>query len=275
MPAQTNIKKYWFPDGTELAVSTDSGSSYTDVGAFTGGINISHEFDKIQIELGNAAKTDPLIKNQTLTAAPTPLVSWDLETIEKLGGGIYNYTSTAATIVSGAEQVVASGAWGYNDFIKITNQNGDLSAITINSVTGGTNGALVAGTDYFAGTNSNGESGIFVIDSTTVTTEAQTITINYDYTPVAKKKITAGDSSLVFEDYILRIRHYSDVARTLVDAEMFIWKAAVDSGLAFNIKGVNEEGLNEITMAFTANVDSTKSAGTQLFSLEIAESLIS
>jgi len=78
---------------------------------------------------------------------------------------------------------VSSGSWNYNNFIRITNQNGDGSAITVNSVTGATDGLLVAGTDYYVGQNDDGEYGIFIIDSATVTTETQDITIDYDYTP--------------------------------------------------------------------------------------------
>jgi len=99
-------------------------------------------------------------------------------------------SSVAGTLVSGADQVVASGAWSYNGFIKIANQNGNGSAITVNSVTGSVNGVLVAGTDYFVGKNEAGEYGITIIDSTTVTTLVQNMAIDYDYTPNASESIS-------------------------------------------------------------------------------------
>ena len=116
-----------------------------------------------------------------------------VDTVELLLGGL-NRTDVAGTIVAGASQVVTSGSWGYNDPFVIENQNGDGTQLTINSVTGGTDGALVANTDYFVWKNSNWDTIITVIDSTTVTTESQTITVNYDYTPNASEQIEVNSS---------------------------------------------------------------------------------
>lgn len=94
-------------------------------------------------------------------------------------------TVTAWVLVSSASQVVAADSYWYNQFIKIENQNGDDSAITVNSVTAWTDWLLVADTDYYIGQNEAGEYGIFIIDSVTVTTLSQTMTLDYDYTPNA------------------------------------------------------------------------------------------
>jgi hypothetical protein len=105
----------------------------------------------------------------------------DLEMLFKLRGEIDSYSTVTGTEVPGAVQVVYAGGWGYNDFIQIEHQMGDKTSPTVNSVTGSTDGALVAETDYFVGQDDDGDWGIFIIDSVTVTTEAQNITINYDY----------------------------------------------------------------------------------------------
>ena len=112
----------------------------------------------------------------------------DRDLMLKMLGG--TDSDVAGSLVSGATQVVASGAWGYNDPIVVENQNGDGSLLTINSVTGGTDGLLVANTDYFVGQNAAGQTVITIIDSATVTTEAQTMTIDYDYTPNATEKLS-------------------------------------------------------------------------------------
>lgn len=117
------------------------------------------------------------------------LAEINLTNLAKLDKGLVNLTTVAGTIVNNYSQVVASGAWAYNTFIPFDNQNGDGTAITPDSVTAGTNGLLVSETDYFI-TSVNGIRGIIVKDSATVTTLAQTITIVYDYTPSASKKIT-------------------------------------------------------------------------------------
>jgi len=122
------------------------------------------------------------------------LAEINFDNMAVLDGGILNLTTTPATPVAGASQLVVAGEWGYNTFIKIAHQNGDKTPLTINSVTAATNGALVSETDYFKGFNEAGESGIYIKDSVTVTTLNQNITINYDYTPNESKKLTFNDS---------------------------------------------------------------------------------
>jgi hypothetical protein len=117
------------------------------------------------------------------------LAEINLTNLAQFDKGLVNLTNVAGTIVNNHSQVVASGDWAYNKFIPFEYQNGDGSAITPDSVTAGTNGLLVSETDYFI-TNVNGVRGIIVKDSATVTTLVQTITIVFDYTPNASKKIT-------------------------------------------------------------------------------------
>lgn len=272
MPVQTTKEQYIFPDGMALEVSTDSGSSWTNLGTFAAGATMTHNFDKQELESGNNGKVISNIKNETVEIAPSALWTWDLDAIQKLGGGIYTVTNVAGTPVAGATQTIASGSWAYNKFIQITNQNGDGSEITINSVTLGTDGAIVEDTDYYKGQNAAGAWGIFVIDSATVTTENQTVEIDYDYTPSQGKTLKSGSQSVVLTRYQARLRHYTDAPLTTYDIEMIIFSTDVNAGLSFAFKGANEEGLNEITLSLTGNVDTSLTDGEGLFSLFVAES---
>lgn len=263
-----------FPDGVALEVSTDSGASWTNLGVLSAGTTVTYNYDLIGLESGNKGSLRSRAKNEKIALAPSTLWSWDVETWSKFSGGLFTYSSIAGTPVSGASQVVASGDWAYNKFIEIENQNGDGSTITINSVTGGTDGALVSETDYFKGRNERGIWGIFVKDSVTVTTLSQTITIDYDYTPATGRKITAGQSSKVLSRFYARLRHYTDDALTTWDAQCLIYGVDMDSGLNFNFKGANEDGVNEITVAFTGNVDTSKTSGAQLFEMTINDSAL-
>jgi hypothetical protein len=274
MARQTSVKKYMLPDGVNLSISTDALATWADLGLLSAGVVLTHNWEEELIDAGNAKNILKKIKNQTLSVAPSALWSQDTAIYEKLGGGIYDRTAVAGALVEGAEQVIASGSWKYNKFIKIANQNSDLGAITINSVTLGTNGAIVADTDYYAGQDENGNRGIFIIDSATVTTEAQSVTIDYDYTPAASSYITAGDSSIEMTDFALRLRHYTDDTETTFDMEVIIYSATTDSGLSLNFKGQAEEGLFESTVAFTAKVDDSRTAGDQLFKWLIATSAL-
>jgi hypothetical protein len=274
MGEQTVKEDYLFPDGVAMAVSTDDGLSYEDIGTLAAGVVVTHNYDKIEVESGNKGKPISRAKNETIALAPSALWTWDLNAIQKLSSGMFTFTQVPGTPVAGATQTASSGTWSYNDFIRIENQNYDASAITVNSVTGGTDGPLVSGTDYFEGTNEKGEYGIFIIDSATVTTETQDMVINYDYTPSTGQRITSGTSSLPLERFIVRLRHYTDDALTTYDIECFVYGVDTDSGLSFNFKGANEDGLSEVTVALTGNVDTARPDGAGLIDLFIANTAV-
>lgn len=147
---------------------------------------IENYADAVKVETDD----NGVIYNATV---PTPRVTWNFYEVlnSALLSKIYGKSilNVAGTLVSGYSQPVVSGAWTYDNFIKFDFQNGDGSKITPTSVTAGTNGPLVLNTDYFIVQDDNGNWGIIVRDSTTVTTEAQSITIVYNYTPNAAKYV--------------------------------------------------------------------------------------
>jgi len=81
--------------------------------------------------------------------------------------------------------------------VVIEHQNHDKAVLAITSVTGSVDGALTANTDYFKGQNENLDTCITLIDSATLTTESQSITIVYDYTPAASKKLSSGGKKTI------------------------------------------------------------------------------
>lgn len=114
----------------------------------------------------------------------------DRDLMKLLLGG--TSSNVAGSLVSGATQTI-TGPFTPNSFYKIENQNGDGSAPTINSVTGGTDSALTADDDYHLVVNDNGEYGIVlntVAGGGTITTLSQDVVIDYDYTPNAREDLT-------------------------------------------------------------------------------------
>lgn len=134
------------------------------------------------------------------------LAEINLTNLAQLDAGMVTLSTTAAALVSGATQTALSGGWSYDNFIALAGQNGSGAKPTINSVTGGTDGALVVNTDYFVVKQGN-TWGIVVRDSVTVTTEAQDIVVDYDYTPAASKK-------LVFNSQGTKVLKYVRVTNT-------------------------------------------------------------
>lgn len=129
---------------------------------FTNGKKVKFNFDLCEINLSNLAVLD---------------------------SGLITVTTQAGSLVSGAEQVIASPIVP-NVFIPLANQNGNGSVPTINSVTGATDGALAAN-DGYALIQSNGVWGIIfsTVAASELTTLSQIVTVDYDYTPNASKKI--------------------------------------------------------------------------------------
>ena len=56
------------------------------------------------------------------------------------------------------------------------------------------------------------------------------------------------------------------------DTQVVLFGVDMDSGLNFNFKGANEDGVNEITVAFTGNVDTSLTDGAQLMEMTINSS---
>lgn len=211
---QTNIQR---DDAIKFgSTKLEVGSSFeslVDLGALRS-MQFNSKSETQEIAFDNTANIKK-ITNGNKASLTCQIAEIDMTTYEILNKGVVSITNNAGTLVSGASQAVASGAFGFNQFIEIENQNGDGSAITVNSVTGATDGALVADTDYYVGQNGSGKYGIFILDSATVSTMAQVFTIDYDYTPNANKTITLSESGVRTEQ-VARITNTNSEGNTFV-----------------------------------------------------------
>lgn len=183
-----------------LWVGDDLGS-LVDMGALR---NIRFTSEQISVVVNSDNRGEILRKSRMPGRVEAELLeAGDVDTLENIFKGLVTKSSVAGSTVSGAEQVVASGDWNYNVFIPFTYQNGAGTQPTINSVTLGTDGAIVLNTDYHVVKDpATGNWGIIIRDTTDVTTEAQTVTINTDYTPAAAKVITAGTNQTATPRYV-------------------------------------------------------------------------
>ena len=118
--------------------------------------------------------------------------------LELSRNGLDTFTQTAGTLVSGAEQTLSNGEWAVNKFYKLIFKNSDGSCPTINSVIGATDGSLVVNDDFDIIQDGDGNWGIVMQDTgsaTKLTTEAQNLVIDMDYTPAAKFKMQGGKNT--------------------------------------------------------------------------------
>jgi len=195
-----------------LRYSVDSGSTFVNVGVGDG-FTFTENITKLDQTPDNGPTPEKLegISAQTVNIAGN-LWEYNLEKFAAMRGGIDLFTSTAAGTVTGATKTVASGDWAYDRFILLEGQNADNTAQTITSITLGTDGAIVDGTDYFQTQDSNGDWGIMIIDSATVTTLDQTVVPLYDYSPGAVDKFTTGGLSTQANVWVQLINKTPDTA---------------------------------------------------------------
>jgi len=192
MAKQTTYQnKETIREGSVRVLIGDDFQNLTDIGALR-----DPQFESLQenqeIEFDNVDRLRKFVKGDRA------MISFDLaeinfENLAELDDGLVNLTTNDGSTVTGAQQQVAAGDWNYNDFIKLENQNGDGSQPTVNSVTAGSDGSLTEETDLYVVTDEDGDWGIMVVDSTNLSTEDQTLTIDYDYTPAASKTLTFNE----------------------------------------------------------------------------------
>ena len=182
----------------ELAVYSGT-PSYLNVGAISG-LEIAENMEVSKEENDNVDAEDFVTKHRVSIKAN--LHEGGRVAIGAiLRGSFDTTTSVAASKVDDFEQVVASGAWAYNTRIEFTHQNADgtapqIDATSTPTVAGSVDGPLVKNTDFMYDKDAaTGRWGIIVIDSATVTTLVQSITITYDYTPATSKLTKTGNKS--------------------------------------------------------------------------------
>ncbi len=208
--------------------STDSGGSFTNVG-LGDGFAFTEEMTPLNSAPDNGIAPDILrgLANQTATITGN-LWEYDLTKLNAIRGGIDNLTSVASTLVEGAAQTIASGDWAYDVPIIMSGQNQSGLIPTINSVTLGSDGAIVLLTDYTTLKQPDGNWAIVIIDSVTVTTEAQTVVIDTDYTPSKSTTLTTGGLSSMTTIWWRFINYVADIADA-VDAAANAGISAADA----------------------------------------------
>lgn len=270
---------------TRLEYSTDSGSTYTDLGILDSAV-LTETITPLDGSPDNGTAPDILrgAAAQTIQVQAN-LWLWDLTKLQLLRGGIDTLTTTSGTPVASNVQTVTSGDWSFNSLILLEGQNADSTIPTINSVTGATDGALTLNTDYITYQDPNTSKWyIQILDSITVTTESQDVTINTDFTPGTVQKFTTGGKSSVTRRF-LRITNYTDDVANASDALNFtginegdaiyrrrvwtIYYASINAGIAATFKSKDDTAPQVVLpIDMLGENDPSRTVGDQLYSIE-------
>jgi len=204
---------------------------------------------------------------ESLVSAETVEISWesgrvfDLNAISALSGGLYALSTVAGTLVENEEYVASSGAWNYGKFILLPGQNSSGAKQTIASVVGSVDGALVLDTDYFQVQLDEVGWGLYIIDSTTVTTEAQNITITYDYTPAASTVLKTGGVKTINPIEL----KFETLDASSNEVTLIFYKVNPSGTIGHGFTGENEATPATIPFTFTAVKDTSRAEGDQLY----------
>lgn len=174
-------------------------------------------------------------------------------------------STVAADAVSGEDQVVQSGDWSFDGFIPLTGKESDGTEPTINSVTLGTDGAIVLNTDYAVVEDPDGSGnwGIVITDSATVTTEAQTVTINTDYTPAASHTVKTGGLASGLPRFMIKMENLNSSGKYV---RLTFYSVRIDQGTQFAFKKDNDaDNIVRNPIKLMADFDLTKDQGLQLY----------
>lgn len=217
------------------------------------------QWELVKIMADNVGEITRFIKNHINTVS----FNWleiDFDALAAVRGGIDTISTIAGTLVEGHSQLIPAGEWKFGKFIRFENQNGDGSAIDPTSVTAGTNGALTEGEDYIVGQNEVGMYGIFIMDSETVTTENQSITVAHDYTPNAARVFETGGLTQI-SPKIVRLTNTNELGKKL---EITIHKASNSDGINIAFPADDSDDLWNTPIKLEGVCDATRDPGKQL-----------
>lgn len=283
MPVQTTkTSNIYFPDGALVSIMASDEVSYTDVGAIEQGVTATLNWDESQIETGNAGKLAKRIRNMTIAGAFN-LINLEPASINRLGGGMFSITTTAASPTTDIPVQVIAAGWDDNvkyELIMETSSTNDtklrttakptLTSVTLDAA--GTPETLTENNDYVIVADGGSYSGWSIqfisANMSTGTPKTKAITIDYgSNTPVAKTTLHCGSSGATLNAYAMKITHTDDNSLT---RELELYSVDANSGgFAFNFKGANEDGVETMPLTFTAKIDSSKTDGQQLFAWSV------
>lgn len=249
------VAAYSSPAAIALSASTAGTDAITwkNVGSIEG-LAITENMTATQLQ-GDNAEEEKYVSEHTVTVAFNQREAI-LEEVRAIIRGSFDVSGTPVTgsLVTGASQVVVAGAWGYKNPIIVEHQNYNLGAVSITSVTGGTDGLLVANTDYFVGTDADGLTVITPIDSATITTLSQTLTIVYNYTPYASQTTYTGGKTTL-PNFMARISNTDEDGKLV---RFWFYKGSMDQGLSLTLKSDKEaDPVSPNACSFTFVQDNT------------------
>jgi hypothetical protein len=269
-------------DGCIVSYSTDSGSSYTNIGTIMGDVAFTPEAETVEIQTGNAGLTPLEWKNPKLGFS-FELMEFNMDIINDMTCGIGTKTTTAAAPNASIPDQVISATWADNTVYNLVMYESSSSTVKLNmgsteptltSVTidaGGVNEEVLdAGSDYFLVKKTSSPSGWgIVFEESSISgsaTYTDAITIDYgSNTPIASTTIQIGSSVKQLTPLMFKIYHVD--ANSLTRA-LYIYECYLNpDSMAWMFKGEDKSEKTTLPFNFTGQIDTSRADGDQLYSV--------
>lgn len=264
MGAQTTVKDYIaIPDGCKVEV--DDGSGYADIGATMSDVTNTLEYDVNKVESANAAVLIKSTRNPRITGA-FELGNLNPELIEKMGGGMFERVSTSGSVTPEDQVQEDPAALVLVNIVMLDSSDNNLrpaAAPTVTSVTGATSGVLTVNVDYDIVADDTSPSGYSIRYESGAVTGSEDVTIVYpSQSMLSSQVLYMGSTTVELDAYAMRFTHTDD-AGLIRRLELFSVNTS-SGGFAFNFKGATSDGIETMSMAYEATLDSSRTDGRQL-----------
>jgi hypothetical protein len=253
----SQYKSVHLPVGYQVAVEIDG--SYVDLGVTKDNGSLEFSYDATKVQGSQAETVINYVKNMMLTATFS-LYQLNLKNINMLMGGATSYSVEAGTVVEGYPEAIPVG-WEREVFIPFEKQNG-AGTVPANIVVTNPSSALTLDTDYIV-VESGGKWGIIVLDGAGTLTDV--LNFEYDYTPNAKRILTAGASTVEITPRSVRIRKEIETGKYWT---MFLYSAVNTNGLSFPLPRFDEDEPASMEVVMEGQLDKDRVALDQLFKIE-------
>ncbi len=268
----------YIPKGCKVEIMASGDVSWLDMGVVNDTVAASMTWTLNKNEFGNAKPMESA--KDMLVDGGFTLVNMPAANVEKLGNGMIETVTTAASPVATIPDQTIDSGWAdqvsYPLILQTSSSDSTelriTSAPTLTSVTldpSGTPEVLVLNSEFVIVADSSSSSGwsIQFISANMSTGSPTTFDIEVDYdtnTPVASTTTYAGTTSLELTEYQMRF--------TATDTNDLIRRLHLFSvltqpgGIQFNYKPITDDGVEDMPVTFQAKIDDTLTNGRQLLS---------
>jgi hypothetical protein len=255
-----SIERIDVPSGYEFAFKRPADLDYIDMGPTANDAVGTMESEDVEV----TSSTGTLLKKFRKNATIDLTLSFYQRFFEKMSaimGGFTNYTVQAAAPIAVTDEDYLTTEWALNTFIPFKNQNGAGTVPASISVLN--DGLLTLNTDYIV-LQVGQQWGIIVLD--TVNTDiAETLEINYTYTPNAKEVMSVGSSAITLTPFAIRLRKPLDGGKY---ETAYIYSVTNENGLNLSMARHDADDVDITEVTLRGRIDTTRSSGDQLFRLE-------